>query len=111
MPRSVPGPSRLPESPAQQASGPSRSQLAIPKQPIPASSPVGQASRPSHPTSTESSFRPSEHTRVATSVPPSSKRTVPRWHMDDQRTERHGESSTAVTPHRAQKSVSRADDS
>jgi hypothetical protein len=119
MPRSIPGPSRPTESPARQASGPPRSQLAIPEQPRPAESPAGQASRPSCPrTATESSFRPSEHTRVATSVSSPSKRTVPRRQMDDQRTERHGESSTAVTPHRAQKLVarspsseSRADDS
>jgi hypothetical protein len=119
MPRSVPGPSRPIESPARQASEPSRRQVAILEQPRPAESPAGQASRPSHPkTSTESSYRPSDHTRVATSVTPSSKRTVLHRHMDDQRTERHGESSTKVTPYRAQKSLirspsaeSRADDS
>ena len=109
MPRSVPGSSRPAESPARQASGPSRRQLAILEQPKPAESPTGQASRPSRPkTSTESSYRPTEHTRVATSVTPSSKHTVLHRHMDDQRTERYGESSTGVTPHRAQKSLIRS---
>jgi hypothetical protein len=119
MPRSVPGPSGPVESPARQASGPSRRQLAIPEQPRPAESPAGQGSRPSRPkTSTGSSYRPSDHTRVATSVTPSSQHTVLHRRMDDQRTERHGESSTEVTPHRAQRSLtqspsaeSRADDS
>uniref|UniRef100_A0A2N9GCT6 Integrase catalytic domain-containing protein n=1 Tax=Fagus sylvatica TaxID=28930 RepID=A0A2N9GCT6_FAGSY len=88
MPRSVPGPSRPAESPARQASGPSRRQLEIPEQPRPAESParqasgpsqrqleipersrpagsqVGQAPTPSRPrTSTESSYKPTEHTR------------------------------------------------
>jgi hypothetical protein len=106
---SVPGPSGPAESPARQASGPSRRQLAIPEQPRPAESPAGQASRPSRPrTSTESSYRPSEHTRVATSVTPSSKHTVLHRHMDDQRTEQDGESSTGMTPHQAQKSLIRS---
>uniref|UniRef100_A0A2N9F8Q6 Reverse transcriptase domain-containing protein n=1 Tax=Fagus sylvatica TaxID=28930 RepID=A0A2N9F8Q6_FAGSY len=88
---------------------PSRRQVAILEQPRPAESPAGQASRPSHPkTSTESSYRPSDHTRVATSVTPSSKHTVLHRHMDDQRTEWHGESSTKVTSHRAQKSLIRS---
>ncbi len=119
MPRFVPGPSRPTESPARQASGPSRPQVAIPEQPRPAESPAGHASRLSRPkTSTESSYRPSDHTRIATSVIHSSKHTVLHRHMDDQRTERHGESSTEVTPYRAQKwliplpsAESRADDS
>uniref|UniRef100_A0A2N9GMT9 Uncharacterized protein n=1 Tax=Fagus sylvatica TaxID=28930 RepID=A0A2N9GMT9_FAGSY len=112
MPRSVPGPSRPAESPARQAPGPSQRQLEIPEQPRPAPSParqasgpsrrqleipersrpagsqVGQAPAPSCPrTSTESSYKPTEHTRVAVSVASSSKHTKLYRHMDDQRTE------------------------
>uniref|UniRef100_A0A2N9HC17 Retrotransposon gag domain-containing protein n=1 Tax=Fagus sylvatica TaxID=28930 RepID=A0A2N9HC17_FAGSY len=86
---------------------------------MPAESQAGQAPTPSRPkTSTESSYKPSEHTRIATSVTPSSKHTILHRHMDDQRTERRGESSVEVTPPRAQRSLirspsaeSRADDS
>ena len=119
MPRSIPGLSRPTESPARQASGPSRPRVAIREQPRLAESQAGRASRQSCPkTSTESSYVPSDHTRVVTSVIRSSKHTVLHQHMDDQRTEQRGESSTEVTPHRAQKSLirspsaeSRADDS
>uniref|UniRef100_A0A2N9I887 Uncharacterized protein n=1 Tax=Fagus sylvatica TaxID=28930 RepID=A0A2N9I887_FAGSY len=143
MPRSVPGPSRPAESPARQASGPSRRQLETPEQPRPAESParqasgpsrrqleiperprpaesqVGQAPTPSRPkTSTESSYKPSEHTRVAVSVTPSSKHTKLHRHMDDQRTEGRGEGSVEVTRPQVQRSLiqspsaaSRADDS
>uniref|UniRef100_A0A2N9G9H3 RNA-directed DNA polymerase n=1 Tax=Fagus sylvatica TaxID=28930 RepID=A0A2N9G9H3_FAGSY len=143
MPRSVPGPSRPAESPARQASGPSRRQLEIPEQPRPAESParqasgpsrrqleipersrpagsqVGQAPTPSHPrTSTESSYKPTEHTRVAVSIASSSKHTKLYRHMDDQRTEGRGEGSVEVTRPQVQRSLvqspsaaSRADDS
>uniref|UniRef100_A0A2N9GY79 Reverse transcriptase domain-containing protein n=1 Tax=Fagus sylvatica TaxID=28930 RepID=A0A2N9GY79_FAGSY len=143
MPRSVPGPSRPAESPARQASGPSRRQLEVPEQPRPAESParqasgpsrrqleiperprpagsqVGQAPTPSHPrTSTESSYKPSEHTRVAVSAASSSKHTKIHRHMDDQRTEGRGEGSVEVTRPQIQRSLiqspsaaSRADDS
>uniref|UniRef100_A0A2N9EP38 RNA-directed DNA polymerase n=1 Tax=Fagus sylvatica TaxID=28930 RepID=A0A2N9EP38_FAGSY len=143
MPRSVPGPSRPAESPARQASGPSRRQLEIPEQPRPAESParqasgpsrrqleipersrpagsqVGQAPTPSHPrTSTESSYKPTEHTRVAVSIASSSKHTKLHRHMDDQRTEGRGEGSVEVTRPQVQRSLvqspsaaSRADDS
>jgi hypothetical protein len=143
MPRSVPGPSRPAESPARQASGPSRRQLETPEQPRPAESParqasgpsrrqleiperprpaesqVGQAPTPSRPkTSTVSSYKPSEHTRVAVSVTPSSKHTKLHRHMDDQRTEGRGEGSVEVTRPQVQRSLiqspsaaSRADDS
>uniref|UniRef100_A0A2N9FTJ7 Uncharacterized protein n=1 Tax=Fagus sylvatica TaxID=28930 RepID=A0A2N9FTJ7_FAGSY len=90
----VPGPSRPAESPARQASGPSRRQLEIPERSRPAGSQVGQAPTPSHPrTSTESSYKPTEHTRVAVSVASSSKHTKLHRHMDDQRTEGRGEGS------------------
>jgi hypothetical protein len=119
MPRSVPGPSRPAESPARQASGPSRRQLEIFEQPRPVESQVGQAPTPSRPkTSTESSYKPSEHTRVVVSVTPTSKHIVLHRHMDDQRTEGRREGSVEVTPPRAQRSLiqspsaaSRADDS
>uniref|UniRef100_A0A2N9GEY5 RNase H type-1 domain-containing protein n=1 Tax=Fagus sylvatica TaxID=28930 RepID=A0A2N9GEY5_FAGSY len=119
MPRSVPRPSRPAESPTRQASGPSRRQLEILERPRPAESQVGQAPTPSRPrTSTESSYKPSEHTRVVVSVTPSSKHTVLHRHMDDQRTEGRGEGSVEVTPPRVQRSLiqsssaeSRADDS
>uniref|UniRef100_A0A2N9H5X7 Integrase catalytic domain-containing protein n=1 Tax=Fagus sylvatica TaxID=28930 RepID=A0A2N9H5X7_FAGSY len=114
MPRSVPGTSRPTESPVRQASGPSRPQVAIPVQPRPTESPARRTSGLSHPrTSTESSYRPSHHTQVVPSVIHSSKHTVLHRHMDDQRTERHGESTS-----RAQTSIikspsaaSRPDDS
>uniref|UniRef100_A0A2N9J9G6 Integrase catalytic domain-containing protein n=1 Tax=Fagus sylvatica TaxID=28930 RepID=A0A2N9J9G6_FAGSY len=107
------------ESPARQASGPSRRQLEIPERPRPAESQVGQAPTPSRPkTSTESSYKPSEHTRVAVSVTPSSKHTKLHRHMDDQRTEGRGEGSVEVTRPQVQRSLiqspsaaSRADDS
>jgi hypothetical protein len=81
--------------------------------------PARQVSRPSRPkVSTGSSYRPSEHTLTATSVNPSSRHTDLRQHLDDQRTERHEQASTEVTPHRAQRLLifsssanSRADDS
>uniref|UniRef100_A0A2N9GSI0 Uncharacterized protein n=1 Tax=Fagus sylvatica TaxID=28930 RepID=A0A2N9GSI0_FAGSY len=143
MPRSVPGPSRpaesparqapgpsqrqreIPEqsrpapSPARQASGPSRRQLEIPERSRPAGSQVGQAPAPSCPrTSTESSYKPTEHTRVAVSVASSSKHTKIYRHMDDQRTEGRGEGSVEVTRPQIQRSLvqspsaaSRADDS
>uniref|UniRef100_A0A2N9IVW5 RNA-directed DNA polymerase n=1 Tax=Fagus sylvatica TaxID=28930 RepID=A0A2N9IVW5_FAGSY len=143
MPRSVPGPSRPAESPARQAPGPSQRQLEIPEQPRPAPSParqasgpsrrqleipersrpagsqVGQAPAPSCPrTSTESSYKPTEHTRVAVSVASSSKHTKLYRHMDDQRTEGRGEGSVEVTRPQIQRSLvqspsaaSRADDS
>jgi hypothetical protein len=143
MPRSVPGPSRPAESPARQAPGPSQRQLEIPEQPRPAQSParqasgpsrrqleipersrpagsqVGQAPAPSCPrTSTESSYKPTEHTRVAVSVASSSKHTKLYRHMDDQRTEGRGEGSVEVTRPQIQRSLvqspsaaSRADDS
>uniref|UniRef100_A0A2N9G8J0 RNA-directed DNA polymerase n=1 Tax=Fagus sylvatica TaxID=28930 RepID=A0A2N9G8J0_FAGSY len=60
----------------------------------PAGSQVGQAPTPSRPrTSTESSYKPSEHTRVAVSAASSSKHTKLHRHMDDQRTEGRGEGS------------------
>uniref|UniRef100_A0A2N9H591 Integrase catalytic domain-containing protein n=1 Tax=Fagus sylvatica TaxID=28930 RepID=A0A2N9H591_FAGSY len=143
MPRSVPGPSRPAESPARQAPGPSQRQREIPEQPRPAPSParqasgpsrrqleipersrpagsqVGQAPAPSCPrTSTESSYKPTEHTRVAVSVASSSKHTKLYRHMDDQRTEGRGEGSVEVTRPQIQRSLvqspsaaSRADDS
>uniref|UniRef100_A0A2N9H6S9 Uncharacterized protein n=1 Tax=Fagus sylvatica TaxID=28930 RepID=A0A2N9H6S9_FAGSY len=143
MPRSVPGPSRPAESPARQAPGPSQRQLEIPEQPRPVPSParqasgpsrrqrgipersrpagsqVGQAPAPSCPrTSTESSYKPTEHTRVAVSVASSSKHTKLYRHMDDQRTEGRGEGSVEVTRPQIQRSLvqspsaaSRADDS
>uniref|UniRef100_A0A2N9HK66 Uncharacterized protein n=1 Tax=Fagus sylvatica TaxID=28930 RepID=A0A2N9HK66_FAGSY len=143
MPRSVPGPSRpaesparqapgpsqrqreIPEqsrpapSPARQASGPSRRQLEIPERSRPAGSQVGQAPAPSCPrTSTESSYKPTEHTRVAVSAASSSKHTKIYRHMDDQRTEGRGEGSVEVTRPQIQRSLvqspsaaSRADDS
>ena len=119
MPRSISGPSRPAESPTRLVSGPSRRQLEIPERPRPAESQAGQTPTPSRPkTSTESSYKPSEHTRIATSVTPSSKHTALHRHMDDQRTEQRGESSVEVTPPRAQRSLirspsaeSRADDS
>jgi hypothetical protein len=143
MPRSVLGPSRPAESPARQAPGPSQRQLEIPEQPRPAPSParqasgpsrrqleipersrpagsqVGQAPAPSCPrTSTESSYKPTEHTRVAVSVASSSKHTKLYRHMDDQRTEGRGEGSVEVTRPQIQRSLvqspsaaSRADDS
>uniref|UniRef100_A0A2N9I023 Uncharacterized protein n=1 Tax=Fagus sylvatica TaxID=28930 RepID=A0A2N9I023_FAGSY len=143
MPRSVPGPSRPAESPARQAPGPSQRQLEIPEQTRPAPSParqasgpsrrqleipersrpagsqVGQAPAPSCPrTSTESSYKPTEHTRVAVSVASSSKHTKLYRHMDDQRTEGRGEGSVEVTRPQIQRSLvqspsaaSRADDS
>jgi hypothetical protein len=143
MPRSVPGPSRPAKSPARQAPGPSQRQLEIPEQPRPAPSParqasgpsrrqleipersrpagsqVGQAPAPSCPrTSTESSYKPTEHTRVAVSVASSSKHTKLYRHMDDQRTEGRGEGSIEVTRPQIQRSLvqspsaaSRADDS
>uniref|UniRef100_A0A2N9GCB7 Uncharacterized protein n=1 Tax=Fagus sylvatica TaxID=28930 RepID=A0A2N9GCB7_FAGSY len=98
MPRSVPGPSRPAESPARQASGPSRRQLEIPERSRPAGSQVGQAPAPSCPrTSTESSYKPTEHTRVAVSIASSSKHTKLHRHMDDQRTEGRGEGSVEMT--------------
>uniref|UniRef100_A0A2N9FB64 RNase H type-1 domain-containing protein n=1 Tax=Fagus sylvatica TaxID=28930 RepID=A0A2N9FB64_FAGSY len=143
MPRSVPGPSRpaesparqapgpsqrqreIPEqsrpapSPARQASGPSRRQLEIPERSRPAGSQVGQAPAPSCPrTSTESSYKPTEHTWVAVSAASSSKHTKIYRHMDDQRTEGRGEGSVEVTRPQIQRSLvqspsaaSRADDS
>uniref|UniRef100_A0A2N9IU12 Uncharacterized protein n=1 Tax=Fagus sylvatica TaxID=28930 RepID=A0A2N9IU12_FAGSY len=119
MPRSVPGPSRPAESPARQASGPSRRQLEIPERSRPAGSQAGQAPAPSCPrTSTESSYKPTEHTRVAVSIASSSKHTKLHRHMDDQRTEGRGEGSVEVTRPQVQRSLiqspsaaSRADDS
>uniref|UniRef100_A0A2N9GXW1 Integrase catalytic domain-containing protein n=1 Tax=Fagus sylvatica TaxID=28930 RepID=A0A2N9GXW1_FAGSY len=109
MPRSVPGTSRPTESPVRQASGPSRPQVAIPVQPRPTESPARRTSGLSHPrTSTESSYRPSHHTQVVPSVIHSSKHTVLHRHMDDQRTERHGESSIEVTLPRARTSIIRS---
>jgi hypothetical protein len=130
MPRSVPGPSRPAESPARQAPGPSQRQLEIPEQPRPAPSParqasgpsrrqleipqqsrpagsqVGQAPAPSCPrTSTESSYKPTEHTRVAVSVASSSRHTKLYRHMDDQRTEGRGEGSVEVTRPQIQRSL------
>jgi hypothetical protein len=61
MSRSAPVPLKLAEFPAQQASGPSRLEVSI-----------------------ESSYKPSEHTRPATSVIPSSKHTDLRQHLNDQ---------------------------
>uniref|UniRef100_A0A2N9ERL9 Uncharacterized protein n=1 Tax=Fagus sylvatica TaxID=28930 RepID=A0A2N9ERL9_FAGSY len=114
MPRSVPGPSRPAESPARQAPGPSQRQLEIPEQPRPAQSPARQASGPSR----QSSYKPTEHTRVAVSVASSSKHTKLYRHMDDQRTEGRGEGSVEVTRPQIQRSLvqspsaaSRADDS
>uniref|UniRef100_A0A2N9J0D1 Reverse transcriptase n=1 Tax=Fagus sylvatica TaxID=28930 RepID=A0A2N9J0D1_FAGSY len=106
-------------SPARQASGPSRRQLEIPERSRPAGSQVGQAPAPSCPrTSTESSYKPTEHTRVAVSVASSSKHTKLYRHMDDQRTEGRGEGSVEVTRPQIQRSLvqspsaaSRADDS
>uniref|UniRef100_A0A2N9HIX8 Uncharacterized protein n=1 Tax=Fagus sylvatica TaxID=28930 RepID=A0A2N9HIX8_FAGSY len=85
----------------------------------PAGSQVGQAPAPSCPrTSTESSYKPTEHTRVAVSVASSSKHTKLYRHMDDQRTEGRGEGSVEVTRPQIQRSLvqspsaaSRADDS
>ncbi len=119
MPRSVPGTSRPTESLVRQASGPSCPQVAIPVQPRPTESPARRTFGLSHPrTSTESSYRPSHHTQVVPSVIHSSKHIVLHRHIDDQRTERHGESSIEVTLPRAQTSIirspsaeSRADDS
>ena len=92
---SVPAPPKLAEFPARQASGPSRPEV-----------------------STGSSYRPSEHTPPATSVIPSSRHTNLRHHLDDQRIERHEQTSTEVTPRQARRSLnfsssakSRADDS
>uniref|UniRef100_A0A2N9GUT9 Uncharacterized protein n=1 Tax=Fagus sylvatica TaxID=28930 RepID=A0A2N9GUT9_FAGSY len=115
----VPGPSRPAESPARQASGPSRRQLEIPERSRPAGSQAGQAPAPSCPrTSTESSYKPTEHTRVAVSIASSSKHTKLHRHMDDQRTEGRGEGSVEVTRPQVQRSLvqspsaaSRADDS
>uniref|UniRef100_A0A2N9F1K3 Uncharacterized protein n=1 Tax=Fagus sylvatica TaxID=28930 RepID=A0A2N9F1K3_FAGSY len=95
MSRSVLAPLKLAKFPARQVSGPSRPKV-----------------------STGSSYRPSEHTPTATSVNPSSRHTDLRQHLDDQRTERHEQAFTEVTPHRARRSLnfsssaeSRADDS
>uniref|UniRef100_A0A2N9FX58 Uncharacterized protein n=1 Tax=Fagus sylvatica TaxID=28930 RepID=A0A2N9FX58_FAGSY len=115
----IPEQTRPAPSPARQASGPSRRQLEIPERSRPAGSQVGQAPAPSCPrTSTESSYKPTEHTRVAVSVASSSKHTKLYRHMDDQRTEGRGEGSVEVTRPQIQRSLvqspsaaSRADDS
>uniref|UniRef100_A0A2N9F3B0 Uncharacterized protein n=1 Tax=Fagus sylvatica TaxID=28930 RepID=A0A2N9F3B0_FAGSY len=115
----IPEQPRPAQSPARQASGPSRRQLEIPERSRPAGSQVGQAPAPSCPrTSTESSYKPTEHTRVAVSIASSSKHTKLYRHMDDQRTEGRGEGSVEVTRPQIQRSLvqspsaaSRADDS